>query len=65
MRAQEAWYIDDGILVEGILVRAFFSRPVFFPRSLACGFYSQTIFKRDFKKNIFFSEEAARRAVKK
>lgn len=64
MKAQEAWYIDDGIPIEGILVRAFLSRPIFFPRSLACGFFSQSIFRKDFKENLFFSEDEARQAIK-
>lgn len=64
MKAKEAWYIDDGMYIEGILVKAFLTRPIFFPRSLGCGFFSQVISKKDFNKSIFFSEDEARQAIK-
>lgn len=58
MKANEAWYIDDGVVVEGIFVRTLFHR-VFFPRSLSCGFFSQAIKRSAIGKSIFFTENEA------
>lgn len=59
MTAKEAWYIDDGVVVEGILIQRFLHHPVFFPRDLVCGFFSQKIFRNDIGTTLFMSEEAA------
>jgi len=62
MRVSAAWYIDDGIVLEGIYARGLFIRPVFVPRKPGCGFSSQRIWRKDIGYKLFFSQEDAERA---
>lgn len=62
MKTTDAWYIDDGAIIKGTLIKKFLSHSVFFPESLACGFSSQSIFRKDVSSKLFFTEEEAAEA---
>jgi len=56
----KAWYIDDGVILEGEYAKGWF-KSYFFPKSgIGCGFSSQRIWKKDIGDTLHFSKALAR-----
>lgn len=51
MKVTRARYLDDGIWLDGFIIKRWFRRPVFYPFHPGCGFDSQVIFKKDYLFN--------------
>lgn len=55
----KAWYIDDGIVLEGVYSKKLF-KSHFIPRSgIQCGFNRQRIWKKDIGDTLYFSKALA------
>lgn len=55
MKAKRASYIDDDILIPGVLIERLFRRPVFYSADARCGWESQVIYKEDQGKVIVWA----------
>lgn len=54
-----AWYIDDGVIIEGVYAKSFL-KGYFFPKSgLGCGFDYKRIYKKEIGKSLFFAKALA------
>lgn len=49
MKIKRVVYNDDGVLIEGILIRRIFCKPIFVPANADCGFDQQIINKNQVK----------------
>lgn len=57
---RQAWYLDDGVLIEGVT-----DKRGFHSNDLRCGFSTQKLTRRMIGKQVFYSLDAARRAMNK
>lgn len=55
MKVKRAGYMDDGVVVPGVIIKRLFRRPVFFSADGRCGWDSQVIYKDNEKNVIEFS----------
>lgn len=55
MKVKRASYMDDDILIPGVLIERLFRRPVFFSADARCGWESQVIYKEHQSKVIVWS----------
>lgn len=51
MKVKRAGYMDDGVVIPGVIIKRLFRKPVFFSADGRCGWDSQVIYK-DNEKNV-------------
>lgn len=60
IRTSKAYYIDDGVVIKGSLLKNFYdSGYTFYPSNLGCGFTSQYIKESDIGESVFYRKRDA------
>lgn len=63
MKVKRASYIDNGILIPGVLIERLFRRPVFYSADARCGWESQVIYKDNSKNVVLLYGSGSGRSV--
>ena len=62
MKKKDVYYVDDGILVSGYVVKRRFRRAIFYPYTARCGFSYQILSRKD--KIVDYTKTARRKYYK-